>query len=149
MVAILVASAAVWLCLVGLLGLLFFALIVPTLQYGGRGEIPTDFPVYPGAHLESAYSSSLSGCVSLEATWSTADDATAVVAFYNDRLAAGDWTITGVGNGRIDFTSASGPPRSGTVYVRGNQYAKQTVIDVTMTESPADPNVKCLSGRGG
>lgn len=148
-VAILVATGAAWVVLIVLLFVAFFAVLIPTLQFGGRGEIPSDFPVYPGAHLESAIASNLQGCTSVEATWSTADDAAAVQAFYKDRLAGGDWTITSATGGEIDFESTSGAPRTGVVYIRGDQYARQTVIDLTMTKSPANPNVRCLSGTSG
>jgi hypothetical protein len=148
-VTILVASAVVWVALIAVLLTLFLTVLIPTLQYGGSDQIPGDFPVYPGAQLESAVATSISGCVSVEAVWSTPDGAAAVLAFYKDRLATGGWTITGTGNDAIDFQSVSAPPRRGTVYIRGNQAASSTVIDMTMTKSPDRSNVNCLSGRVG
>lgn len=148
-VAILVATAIAWIVLIVLLFVGFFAVLLPTLQFSGRGDIPNDFPVYPGAQLGSAYATSVGGCTSVQATWSTSDGADAVQAFYEDRLSSGDWTITSTANGRIDFESTSGPRRAGTVYIRGNEFAKQTVIDVVLSKSPADRNVRCLSGTVG
>lgn len=148
-VAILVASAIAWMALIGLLFTLFFAVLIPALQYGGRGEIPSDFPVYPGAHLESAVASSFYGCTTVQATWSTSADPDAVTAFYQAGLSQGDWAVTSTASGRIAFQSSSGPPRNGTVYISTNGVGSQTVIDLTMSKTPSGRNVRCLSGSGG
>lgn len=147
-VAILVATAVAWIALIVLLFVGFFAVLVPTLQFSGQGDIPSDFPVYPGAQPGSAYSVTNGGCTTVQATWSTSDAADTVEAFYRDRLSSGDWTITSTVNGRIDFESTSEPPRSGTVYIRGNEFARQTVIDLVVTKA-SGRNVRCASGTGG
>jgi hypothetical protein len=148
-VAILVATAAAWVVLIVLLFVALFTVLIPTLQYGGRGEIPNDFPVYPGAQMGSAYGVSAGGCTSVQATWSTSDGADAVQSFYEARLSSGDWTITSTSNGRIDFKGTSGPQRTGTIYIRANEFAHETVIDLVLTMSPARSNVRCLSGSSG
>lgn len=142
-VAILVVTGVAWVVLIGGVFTLFIAVLIPTLQFGGRGQIPSDFPVYPGAQLQSAYAISAGGCSSVEATWSTTADAAAVQAFYQQRLSSGDWTVTSAGNGLIDFQSTSGPLRSGAVYIRTNEFARQTAIDLTMTRSVSNRNVRC------
>jgi len=93
-VAILIASAAVWAVVLALVLALFFTVFIPAIQFGGKGEIPTDFPVYPGAQLQSAMASGFSGCTTVSATWTTRDDAATVVGFYKQALSSSPWTIT-------------------------------------------------------
>src|ERR1700719_2227135 len=93
-VAILVASAVVWVMLIALVATLFFTVFIPAVQFGGRGQIPSDFPVYPSARLDSAVATVSGRCTTVTASWSTPDDAASVVDFYRRELAAGDWTVT-------------------------------------------------------
>lgn len=73
-VAILVVTAAVSVTLLATIILVFVFVLVPFLQYGGKAQIPGNFPVYPGAHLESAFATGSDGCTAVDATWSTHDD---------------------------------------------------------------------------
>src|SRR5258708_36385191 len=92
-VAILVATAGVWLVLVGALVTLVFAVLLPAVQFSGRSQIPADMPVYPGASLESAFSSTSPGCTTVQAGWSSTANADSVVTFYQQQLAQGPWTL--------------------------------------------------------
>jgi hypothetical protein len=135
-VAILVASALVWVVLIATVATLFFAVFIPAVQFGGRNQIPTDFPVYPNAQLESAFASRSGSCTTVTATWSTTDSAASVRDFYRRELSAGDWTVTDSTNlTEIFFQSASTPTRNGYVAVLTQPYSGRTYIDLTMAKS--------------
>ena len=136
-VAILVASALVWVALIAAVATLFFAVFIPAVQFGGRSQIPADFPVYPNAQLESAFASrSGGGCTTVTATWSTSDNAASVLDFYRRQLSAGDWTVTDSSRStEIFFQSASAPSREGYVAVLSQPYSSRTYIDLTMAKS--------------
>src|SRR4029077_10305490 len=72
-VAILVASALVWVVLIAVVATLFLTVFIPAVQFGGRGQIPAGFPVYPSATLDSAFASRSGGCTMVSAAWSTKD----------------------------------------------------------------------------
>lgn len=141
-------SALAWIALFGALVTLFFAVLIPAFQFSGRGDIPSDLPVYPGAHLESAYRAATGGCSSVDAVWSTADGPDAVMAFYQQRL-MGDWTVTATNAGTIDFESTVGLRRTGTIYVRSNALGGQTVIELLLWTTAPGSNVRCVSGTPG
>jgi len=143
-VAILVASAVVWAVLIGVLATLFFAVFIPAVQFGGRGEIPGDFPVYPGAHLDSALASRSPGCTTVDAAWSTGDRAPQVVDFYRQQLATGDWALTdsrSVGSSTVlYFQTTSAPNREGYLSASREPYSSQTQITMSMAKSaPVTP----------
>ena len=136
--AILVASALVWAVLLAILATLFFAVLIPAVQFGGRNQIPADFPVYPNAHLESALASVSGRCTTVTATWSSSDSAATVFDFYRRELSAGDWTVNDATNStEIFFQSASTPNREGYVAVLTQPYANRTYIELTMAKSEA------------
>jgi hypothetical protein len=145
-VAILVASAAVWLILIAVVATLFFAVFIPGVQFGGRAEIPSDFPIYPGAHLDSAFATRAGGCTTVEAEWSTGDDATRVVAFYREQLSTGDWTLTDStrsGSATVlDFKSSSGASPNGYLSVESTPYSSTTRIMMTVTKATS-ANTEC------
>jgi len=93
-VGILVASAVIWTALLVLVFTLFFTVLIPAVQFGGRGEIPGDFPVYPGAQLQSAIASRFNGCTTVTAQWTTRDEPATVIGFYKQALSSPPWTIT-------------------------------------------------------
>ena len=132
-VAILVASAVAWTALIGALLVLFFGSLVPTLQYGGRSAIPSDFPVYPGAHLESAISTTTNRCSTVDATWSTSDGASQVVDFYTSRLPEAGYTIgaptPGRGGADLGFAKPAAST-NGSVYITSR--GGRTVIELTL-----------------
>jgi hypothetical protein len=138
-VAILVASAVVWVMLIALVATLFFTVFIPAVQFGGRGQIPNDFPVYPSARLDSAVATVSGRCTTVTASWSTPDDAASVVDFYRRELAAGDWTVTDTrplsDSTVIYFQSASAPNREGYVSVLTQSYSSRTYISMTMAKS--------------
>jgi len=135
-VAILVASALVWIVLIAAVATLFFAVFIPAVQFGGRNQIPADFPVYPNAQLESAFASRSGSCTTVTATWSTSDHAESVLDFYRRELSTGAWTVTGSNRStEIFFQSASTPNREGYVAVLTQPYSGRTYIDLTMAKS--------------
>jgi hypothetical protein len=125
-VAILVASAAVWIALVGIVVTLVFTVLIPTALYSGKGEIPGNFPVYPGAHLDSAVASYATDCTIVNAVWSTSAGVSTVTAFYQGALAAEPWSVTTTAssNGafRIYFRTTSGLNREGTLGIESRPY---------------------------
>ena len=138
-VAILVASALVWVVLIGAVATLFFTLFIPAVQFGARGEIPGDFPVYPGARLDSAIATVSGGCTTVTANWSTSDNGAAVLAFYRRELAAGDWTVTDSrslsDSTVIYFQSTSVPNREGYLSVGSEPFSSRTHITMTVAKS--------------
>jgi len=138
-IAILVASAAVALALAATVAILFFAVFIPAVQFGGRNEIPSDFPIYPGARLDSAIASDSGPCLSVTATWSTSDDAARVIAFYRHALATGPWTITDTrqeGAATIFyFQGTSGPARGGYLSVERQAFSDRTQISMSLERS--------------
>ncbi len=142
----LVASALVWVALIAVVAILFFAVLIPVAQFGGRGEIPGDFPVYPGAHLDSAFATRSGGCTTVEAVWSTGDDAARVGAFYQDELSSGDWTLTDSrqlrGATYFYFKSSLGPNPNGYLSVESTPYSSTTQITLTM-EKATRVNTDC------
>ena len=142
-VAILVASAIVWIGLIAALFAVLFFVLLPNLEFSGKSEIPKDIPVYPGAQLNSAFATKYGGCTTVEATWTTGDDSHRVVSFYSEQLSAGGWTVTDTrnrtGGTEIDFSSTSGPLRQGFVFVESPPYSNQTEINLTLYKSPGVP----------
>ncbi len=153
-VAILVASAVVWVVLIAMVGTLFFAVFIPAIQFGGRGEIPADFPVYSSARLDSAIATVSGACTTVTASWSTGDDAAAVADFYRRELAAGDWTVTDTrplsDSTVIYFQSASAPNREGYLSVSRQPFSSRTQITMTMAKSGSGASgCHVLVGAGG
>ena len=135
-VAILVASALVWVALIAIVATLFFAVFIPAVQFGGRGEIPADFPVYPSAQLDSAFASRSGGCTMVSAEWSTADSASGVLDFYRQQLSTGDWTLYDSkplsDSTVLYFQSTSAPHRDGYLSVARQPFSSHTQITTTM-----------------
>jgi hypothetical protein len=153
-IGILVASAATSLVVFGALITLFLTVFIPALVLGGKSEIPDDFPVYPGAQLESAFASGVEDCVTVDATWTTSDDVPSVVRFYKERLATGAWALTDSREhlGQIDlaFEGSSFPHREGSVTVSSESYQSgRTHISLVMRKSSAKANTECLFGTVG
>jgi hypothetical protein len=154
-VAILVASALVWVLLIAMVATLFFAVLIPAVQFGGRGQIPGDFPVYPGAHLDSAIATVSATCTTVTANWSTPDDAATVTDFYRQQLELKDWTVTdsrsASGSTVIYFQSTSVPNREGYLSVSTQAYSSRTYITMTMAKSESTSVSGChvLVGAGG
>jgi hypothetical protein len=140
-VAILVASALVWVVLIALVGTLFFTVFIPAVQFGGRGAIPGDFPVYPNAQLDSAFATVSGRCTTVTASWSTTDSAANVTDFYRRELAVGDWTVTDTrplsDSTVFYFQSTSAPNREGYLSVLTQPYSSRTYMSMTMAKSGA------------
>ncbi len=138
-VAILVATAGVWLVLVGALVTLVFTVLLPAVQFSGRSQIPADMPVYPGASLESAFSSTSPGCTTVQAGWSSTANADSVVTFYQQQLAQGPWTLVQtkpVGNATLlYFRSTSGPDRAGYIEIQPLSVPLGTQITLTLDKA--------------
>jgi hypothetical protein len=147
-VAILIGSAiASFLLFAGVI-VLFATVFIPTVQFGGRGEIPNDFPVYPRSHLESAFATGVGDCTNVSATWSTSDGVEAVTKFYQGELAAGTWRLTDTRDhsGEVDlyFESTSGSHREGSLTLRSGAYQEaSTQIFLEMYKSGAKPTKNC------
>lgn len=60
---------------------------------GEEGGIPSDFPVYPEAVIESSYSTE-GDKKATSVVWKTDANVSEVSAFYKKELENGDWTIT-------------------------------------------------------
>ena len=140
-VAILVASALVWTALIALVFTLFFTVFIPAVQFGGRGEIPSDFPVYTGAQLESATASSFSGCTTVTANWSSGEAAAKVIDFYKLALSSAPWTTTDVEQ----------HTRSTTFYFEyiGNEHREGflTVDSSTFANAPTEISLDMVKSR--
>ena len=154
MVAILVASAVVWIAIVVALLILFLNVFIPAVTLGGRGEIPKDFPVYPGAHLQSATASSVLGCTTVSASWSASTSAGPVITFYESGLATGAWSLTDsrkhLDAVDLSFESTSGPHRQGVVTITSTPYDRSiTQISLEMDKASAAPNTACVFGSVG
>lgn len=149
-VAILVGTGAVSVALVATVIVVFVFVLVPFLQFGGRGQIPADFPVYPGAHLESAFATGSSGCTAVDATWSTHDDQSRVLAFYREQLNSGDWTTTDfrASTNAIYFSSTSGNQQQGVLTVGGGPYGS-TYASVQLYRAVSGSNSRCVFGQVG
>ena len=149
-VAILLGTAAVSVALVATIVLVFAFVLVPFLQYGGRGQIPGDFPVYPGAHLESAFATGSDGCTAVDATWSTHDEQSRVLAFYREQLNSGDWTTTDfrASTNAIYFSSTSGNQLQGVLTVGGGPYGS-TYASLQLYKAVGGSNSRCVFGQVG
>jgi hypothetical protein len=126
---------------------LFASVLIPVAQYGGKSEIPSDLPVYPGAHLTSARANTADDCTTVGATWSTPAAAANVTEFYRLGLNSGAWTATDSGPSRygfeVYFDSTSGPHREGVMTVRRYEKAASTTISVELYESGPRADSSC------
>jgi hypothetical protein len=140
-VAILVASALVWWALIALVFTLFFTVFIPAIQFGGKGEIPSDFPVYAGAQLDSATASRFSGCTTVTAGWSSRDKVAKVIDFYKLALSSPPWTTTDVEQ----------HTRSTSFYFEylGNEHREGflTVDSPTFTNAPTEISLDMVKSR--
>jgi len=120
-VAILVGSGVISVLTLAAIIALFLTVLIPSFVFGGREQIPSDLPVYPGAHLDSAFASGFGGCTEVSASWSTPGSSDDVASFYRAQLNTGPWALTGTSpaRGGLDllFTSTSGPHREGDITV--------------------------------
>jgi hypothetical protein len=100
---------------------LFVTVVVPGFEFGGKDQIPTDLPIYPGAHLQSAYADGFQDCTTVTATWSTSAPASEVIDFYKSHLNTGAWKLTDSGPSRGEFNlyfeSTLGSHREGVITV--------------------------------
>jgi hypothetical protein len=120
-IAILVGSGVISVAIfVGII-VIFTMVLIPSFVFGGREQIPSDLPVYPGAHLDSAFASGFGGCIDVSASWSTPASSDDVSGFYRTQLNTGPWTLTDTtptrGGMDLLFTSTSGPHREGDITV--------------------------------
>ena len=147
------ASGVAWVVLIAIVVTVFFTVLIPGVQFGGRGEIPADFPVYPGAALQSALATTAGGCTTVDATWSTGDDVSRVVAFYQERLGGGDWMVTDTtpsGQGTlIRFQSTSGAPREGDVQIDASPFSKSTQLVLNLVKSGTNASCHLVVGTRG
>lgn len=139
-VAILAASVLVWFGILTTLVILFIDVFIPAFTLGGKSEIPGDFPVYPGSHLQTAVASSFSECTTVSATWTAASPVGSVVAFYKSGLAQGPWSLTDsreqLGELDLYFESTAGPRRDGIVMISAEPYdSATTVISLQLSKS--------------
>ena len=147
-VAILIASAVFWVAVVTTVIVLFVNVFIPAVTLGGKGEIPADFPIYPGAHLQSALASNLGNCTTVDATWSTPDAPSSVISFYEDALATGAWSLTDttrhLGSIELYFTSISGPHREGLLTVGpGPVQSSPTYFSLELYKLTGTANANC------
>ena len=113
---------------------LFVTVVVPGFEFGGKDQIPTDLPIYPGAQLQSAFADGFQGCTTVTATWSTSAPASDVIDFYKSQLNAGAWKLTDSGPSRAGFNlyfeSTSGSNREGVITVfSGTRRATDISLD--------------------
>jgi hypothetical protein len=66
---------------------------------------PSDVPIYPGARLTAGASFTSTGVVTWGMEWETLDSVDKVHAFYAEKFAQGDWTITFSGASSTVFTA--------------------------------------------
>ena len=120
-IAILVGAALTSMVILAGLITLFVTVVVPGFEFGGKDQIPTDLPIYPGAQLQSAFADGFEGCTTVTATWSTSAPASDVIDFYKSQLNTGAWRVTSSGASRgefyLYFESTSGSQREGAITV--------------------------------
>lgn len=150
-VAILVGTAVAGVALVATVFVLFVVVLIPFLQFGGKGEIPANFPVFPGAHLDSAIATSYAGCSAVDASWSTNAGESRVIAFYREELNSAGWTIVDEpsGGNSIDFSSTSGQTHQGVLTVESGPEGSTYISVIFYTSSGASSNSRCVYGRTG
>ena len=66
---------------------------------------PADFPIYPGARLTSATTSTSNGATDWGMEWETLDGVDKVQAFYAAKLAQGDWTLSFSGSTNGNYSA--------------------------------------------
>src|SRR5439155_24827793 len=120
-IAILVGSALASIAVLAGIITLLVIVVIPGFEFGGKDQIPTDVPIYPGAQLQSAFASGFEGCTTVTATWSTPAPASDVIDFYKSQLNSGVWRVTISGTSRGDFylyfDNTSGSQREGAISV--------------------------------
>ena len=120
-IAILVGSALASIAVLAGIITLLVTVVIPGFEFGGKDQIPTDVPIYPGAQLQSAFASGFQGCTTVTATWSTPAPASDVIDFYKSQLNTGAWRVTSSGPSRgefyLYFESTSGSQREGAITV--------------------------------
>ena len=120
-IVILVGSALTSTAILAGVITLFVTVLVPGFEFGGKDQIPTDLPIYPGAQLQSAFADGFQGCTTVTATWSTSAPASDVIDFYKSQLNTGAWKLTDSGPSRggfnLYFESTSGFHREGVITV--------------------------------
>jgi fermentation-respiration switch protein FrsA (DUF1100 family) len=135
---ILVGSAVTSLVVVVGIIALFVTVVVPGFEFGGRDQIPSDLPVYPGAKLESALATGFQGCIDVSASWSTPAPEADVIDFYNSQLNTGAWSLTDTNRSRagfhLSFESRTGAHREGVISVLANA-AGATSISLDLVKS--------------
>ena len=66
---------------------------------------PSDVPIYPGSRLTAGASFSSSGQTTWGMEWETLDSVDKVQAFYSNKFAQGDWTISFKGTANGSFSA--------------------------------------------
>jgi hypothetical protein len=145
-IGILVGSAVSSVVILAGIITLFVTVVVPGFEFGGKDQIPADFPVYPGAKLESAFASEYEDCTTVTATWSTSAPPSQVIDFYRAQLNTGPWTLTDSSRGRegfdFDFHSNSGVHREGVVTVFSrSEGGTQISLDLAKSRPPTRTSV--------
>jgi hypothetical protein len=155
-VAILVGSGVISILMLAGVFALFVTVLIPAFELGGKAQIPSDLPVYPGAKLEHAFANGFGSCTNLDAAWSTPASASDVTDFYKSQLNTGAWTLTDTspvrGGSDLSFTSSSGPHREGVITV-SRTAGGGSEISLEFTESiPSESRVSdchIIVGRTG
>jgi hypothetical protein len=96
---------------------------------------PDDFPVYDGADFVVGGRQTVEGAEALSATWETDDSADDVTAFYEEKLAKGDWSTIGktdLGDSTSILFERSGADEAGQVTIVDD--SGKTTIVVTIGE---------------
>jgi hypothetical protein len=140
--AILVGSALTSIAVLAAVIALFVTVVIPGFEFGGKDQIPSDLPIYPGAQLQSAFASGSQGCTTVSATWSASAPASDVIDFYKSQLNAGAWTLTLAGASRgefdLDFESTTGAHREGVIIVSSDPSGR-TDITLELVKSTSTP----------
>src|SRR5256885_16163048 len=64
-IAILVGSALASIAVLAGIITLLVTVVIPGFEFGGKDQIPTDVPIYPGAKVQSAFASGFEGCTNV------------------------------------------------------------------------------------
>jgi hypothetical protein len=100
-----------------------------TLSEDLPDSFPDDFPIYPDAELEGAFTGEQEGIEGTVATWRTGDDFQDVVDFYEREFEEGPWTTTASGSATgSNFWSVENPGSDQVGYVAVSQGDEVSII---------------------
>lgn len=92
-------------------------------------SFPDDFPVYDGADFQGSFQGEQQGVEGLVANWTSGDDLSDVVAFYNGEFGDGPWKTTASGNAQgVSFWSVQNNDKSKVGYVSVSESDGQVAI---------------------